>query len=580
MQTIWKTVFAANILLVTVLALTLGRAWSVNPVVARSPEEKKPTVMPLGVSVPALQCDAILEYLGPPHQQCALFIVYWITPEAYRTEILWTAPPWALPHFTWNPVSVRIQSTKQSFAVYFRRMEEELRLEEAKPIGPRGTFNSLIGAYGMLDMRFAEDENQATLVRQRDLPALNLGRNAQYKRTVAGNNRYETVKAKVSGGMLEQLALLDGKDNLVKEIHYNYGEDDTLKSLSVVLPKQFISAGGIKADITFNGNKQTHNEILAIHHAGGRRCVASFTPLGPKYHNAVLPHDIQVSNPKTGRTLRRATIGKYKLISRDVADRILRGPAQYLDESPEDRSWRLLTIKHWYKESSSVPNDDRIALQGLKKRLWSAFQKETLVGKKLRSFYQLVVIDFILGDVSGIEMLYAEYVKILKQVHLTWLLPTDGRDMTDCALSWNQPKVVDAILPIWIQATLDAELPLSAILEFVDYEIQTSRLWFSYVLLNGLEKRNLGNAHEAFLARYLKCKILDKLCHHPVDKEILPAEKRELAYLAQRVSPKELRFKLKKDLDAALELYTQVEGDPTENQTKRDLDEMQKRLFK
>jgi hypothetical protein len=480
-----------------------------------------------GTNMGAVQFDAVIELnryspRSARHDYTQIFARYWVSRDYYTSAVVWAEPQSRDMFFAVQPPNLCVTSNKHAFNIFHDSIR---KVDEAytKPLSERSVLRQKFGGYSIGNIRFAEREALAERIYAADL------RNWEdSKQTdegvfdIAGGNNRDVARLKVSsnGQQITSMQLYNAEQRMLKDISYEYeskGGKSLLRRQTVALHERPMMVGykGKGMRITLDGKEHWYRELKAKHHAGGRTCTVEYelVRLGDK--EVSLPAQVTVRNGKDGRILRCVRMMNFKQIDLDAAgaeEAARRFGAVMADQREYDR----LRLKYWKKAPNEIDKQDVKAIEQLRDRFEKAVTAAGIsTGEKLKYLNISMNLNVILGDRSGLERHYKNYLSTLTENRLRWMTLVGGYGVIETSMFAERHALGKRLLSLWVDSVLDMH-EAEAILLFARRQLAKSRLWPTAVLLEALleafTNKKGCSADSRFEAEALRCIALDGLC--------------------------------------------------------------------
>ena len=483
---------------------------------------------PAGTNMGAVQFDGVIElnrYSARSllHDYTVMFARYWVARDYYSAAVVWAEPQSTDLFFAIRPPSLSVASSGQEFKVCHESIKKSNEPYK-KPLGERGVFRYKFGSYPIGNVRFGEQEALATRIYTADLKdwkevSQTGGKELEVSIPASeanGTRDVAKLRVQASAGHIDSMELFDARQQLLKSISYEYaskGGKAYLRRQIVTLPERPITVGfkGEGMKVTLDAKEYRYRELEAMHHAGGRRCIADYEPVGLGNKEVILPVRVTVRGGKDDQILRCVHLTNFKKVELDAVG-VAEAARQFGAVSADQREYEKLRRKYWKKAPEAIKKDDVEAIGQLRGRFEKTLAApDESPGEKLRHLNILMDLDVILGDKSGIEHHYKRYLTTLAENKLLWMTLVGGYGVIETAMFRERRSEAAMLLDRWVDTVLEIN-DAQSILLFAKRQLAKKRLWTTAVLLEKFVAKQHLDADVRFEADVLRCTAIDELC--------------------------------------------------------------------
>jgi hypothetical protein len=440
--------------------------------------------------IDSVQCDVVIR-LEPPSFGSKIFIFarYWVAKDYYYVSVIWAEPHGPGLWFPIYPPSLSLGSDTNMFSVnhgIYPNNSASFR----KPIGERGVFRHLLGAYPIQETRFADYGATRLSVRQNDI-----GHGTNY----FGSNVLEVINPR---GSLDAIKFLDMGGQPWKSISYEYNYLDSARPLNrqvVTFNARPIRVGFAEGGVQVKVQDQTFqfSDLDLTQHAGGRVGSVNYKPVTFGGHVVQMPFYTEIRQIPDGPILRSASFTKYLSTSLD-SNQANQAAREYSAFTSNFASYRKIITKYWHNQPQDVSQSDRIAIQNLRDRIQVDRNIGTSsIGESLRRANALIELNRVLGDNLLILESFNQYIDIIQQHNMLDLLLIGGAGVVENSMLWNRPEEADLLVEAWSKSVSK----LTNILEikhFVGGEVKSGRVYAALRLLQRIEANSSVSSNDLF----------------------------------------------------------------------------------
>lgn len=468
-----------------------------------------------------MRFDAVIELNAPRSgASVLLFARYWVARDFYSIGFKWAEPQVGNINFPTYPPGFIINSNEKDFSTSSQVYKSHNKTY-TKPVEERGIFNHALGSYPIANIRFAEPEAQACRIYKKDLESSSEPNNNQMQTVeIKDSNDSQSIKRSVkkleikkSNGNIDNLRVFDVKGALLKDIKYEYSEQDgktMLKHESVLMPEMRMPVGfnGKGVTITLAGQKKTFTELQGFHHTGTRKCDIEYEAIKTDKGFLSVPSSIVVKRADVDYILRTVKMSNFVQIK--MSSQEARQEAQEFSRLNENElKVRDLLEKCWLKEPEDINETDTKQLVRLHREFKNTSVDSTYVPDKLKNTNMLLNLDWIQDD-PNLENHFEKYMKILKENKLPEMVLTGGLNVIDMTAGWKRYSDADKLMQKWIENAVPLFNPVE-ILRFAEIQMSTKKYWIIINLLGSFldSSNDLGTAR--FDIQAMKCTAFDEL---------------------------------------------------------------------
>jgi hypothetical protein len=438
----------------------------------------------------SVQCDVVIR-LEPPvfGSKIFLFSRYWVAKDYYYVSVIWAEPHGSGLWFPIYPPSLSLGSNAHTFSVN-HGIYTNNSMSFGKPVGERGAFRHLLGAYPIHETRFADYDAARLCIRRNDI-----GHSTNY----FGSNIVEYINSQGSLNSVKFLGI-DGKP--WKSIAYEYDSSDLTKRLNrqvVTFNERPIRVGFGEGGVQVVVQDKTFHfsDLNLTQHAGGRVGSANYKPVTIGEHVVQMPFYTEIRQTLDGPVLRSATFTKYQSNSLD-SNESNKAAKSYSAFTSDFESYREIITKYWHKQPKDVSQSDRKLIQNLRDRIKDDRNISTnSIGECLRRANVLIELNRVLGDNFFISESFNQYVDVVKQHNMFDLLLVGGASAVENSMLWNRPEEADLLMDIWLRS-VSKSTNISEIKHFVGEEIKSGRVYAALRLLQRIESSSLVSSNDLF----------------------------------------------------------------------------------
>jgi hypothetical protein len=465
----------------------------------------------------AVQCDVIL-HLDPPAfgSKIFLFARYWIAKDYYHLGVVWSEPHGSGLWFPIYPPSLSLGSDNRFFSISHSIYSTNSAVFD-KPVGERGVFRHLFGAYPIQDIRFADSEASRLIIHKNDI------RNT--------TNHFGLKLSQVIGpqGFLDSIHLSDSNEGIRKSIKYYYESSNSanlLRRLDVTLEQEPIRVGFTEGGIQVRIHDKTFqfSDLELMKHAGGRFGKVLYKPTILGKSIAQLPYYTEIKQAPDGPILRSATFTNYLSTSLD-SNQAKQAAKQYATFTPDLVKYRDFITKYWFKQPQEVSQSDRIAIQDLRDSIQAEREADAgSIGRLLRRANVIIELNRILGENSLTAEAFRSYLKTLQQNQMFDILLTGGASVIEVSMIWNRLDEADILLEEWLKS-VNISTNILELNRYISREINTGRAYIALRLLQKIEANpSVPFDHRFQLAvmQFLAWAKVETILSTPVDNHNLP----------------------------------------------------------
>lgn len=471
-------------------------------------------VQPIG----AVQCDVILR-LDPPAfgSKIFLFARYWVAKDYYYIGVVWSEPHGSGLWFPIYPPSLSLGSNKHTFFVDHSIYPTNSAVFN-KPVGERGVFRHLFGAYPIQDTRFADSEAERLAIHQNDIPN---------KTNHFGLKIFHVIGPQ---GFLDSIQFPDFDGGPRKSIKYDYGSSNSgklLQRLDVTFEQKPIRVGFTEGGIQVKMEDQTFqfSDIELTKDSGGRIGNVLYKPTILGKSMAQLPYYTEIKQAPDGPVLRSASFTNY-LFTNLNSNESKQSAKEYAAFTPDLVMYRNIIAKYWFKQPQDVSHADRILIQDLRNRIQG--ERETnadSVGESLRRSNAIIELNRILGETTLTADAFRFYLNTLKQNQLFDILLIGGAGIIESSMIWNRLDEADILLEEWLK-TVSRSTNVSEINQFISREIKNGSAYSALRLLQRIETNPpvpFDHRFQLAVMQFLAWSKVQTLLKTPVDIHNLPS---------------------------------------------------------